>query len=131
MTLPYPHRPQLIISTLRNFLINIRDPPPPRLFTFIKINDIFFVLLFNLYRFFLNVKARYRLNTTKYVIKEPKKHQKVPKFLLRTHHSNSLNPTITGTSLLQGGPYSIGCLDILISVAGCVSMPFSEAGHLV
>ena len=24
--------------------------------------------------------ARYRINTTKYVIKEPKKHQKVPKF---------------------------------------------------
>ena len=52
-------------------------------------------------------------------------------FLLTTLHSNSLNPTMTVTTLLQGGLYSMGCLDILSSVAGCVSLPLSKAGHLV
>ena len=35
------------------------------------------------------------------------------------------------TTLLQRGLYSIGCLDILSSVADCVSLPLSKAGHLV
>ena len=52
-------------------------------------------------------------------------------FLLTTLHSNSLNPTLTVTTLLQGGLYSLWCLDILSSVAGCVSLPLSKAGHLV
>ena len=48
-----------------------------------------------------------------------------------TLHSNSLNPTMAVTTLLPGGLYSIGCLDILSSVAGCFSLPLSQAGHLV
>ena len=43
--------------------------------------------MFNLIRFFLIVITRYRLNTTKCVIKEPEKHQKVPKF-------NKKNPNL-------------------------------------
>ena len=38
---------------------------------------------------------------------------------------------LTVTTLLQGGLYSMGCLDILSSVAGCVSLPLSKADHLV
>ena len=38
--------------------------------------------------------ARYRLNTTKYVLKWPKKHQKVPKY------------SETNKAILQGDPYS-------------------------
>ena len=52
-------------------------------------------------------------------------------FLLNTLHSNSLISIMTATTLLQGGLYSIGCLDILNSVAGCVSLPLSKSGHLV
>ena len=52
-------------------------------------------------------------------------------FLLSRLHSNSLNPTMAVTTLLQRGLYSIGCLDILSSVAGYVSLPLSKAGHLV
>ena len=37
---PYPHRPKLIIFTLRNFLSTFADPPPPRP-TFIDVNNIF------------------------------------------------------------------------------------------
>ena len=52
-------------------------PPPcphPLLSKFII---FFLLLLFNLFRFFsLIVVARYRLNTTKYVIKEPQKTSK-------------------------------------------------------
>ena len=74
---PYPHRPKLIIFTLRNFLTHIWGPPLP-LSTFIEINNIFFFFYLTFSDFFLIVKARYRLNTTKYVIKEPQKHKKVP-----------------------------------------------------
>ena len=42
-----------------------------------------------------------------------------------TFDSNSLNPTMTVTTLLQGGPYSMECLDVLSSVAGCFSLPLS------
>ena len=35
------------------------------------------------------------------------------------------------TTFPQGGLYSMGCLDILSSVAGCVSPPSSKPGHLV
>ena len=52
-------------------------------------------------------------------------------FSLPTLHTNSLNPMMAVTTLLPGGLYSIGCLDILSSVAGCVSLPLSKAGHLV
>ena len=54
------------------------------------------LLLFNLFRFFLIVITRYRLNTTKYVIKEPKKYQKVPKFNKRTLSTLSDPPTPVG-----------------------------------
>ena len=52
-------------------------------------------------------------------------------FFVTTLDSNSLNPTMAVTTLLQGGLYSMGCLDILSSVAGCVSPPLSKAGHLL
>ena len=73
---PYPHWPKLIILTLRIFFIRIWDPLPLALIHFffiIKINNISFLLLFKLFLFFLIVIARYRLNTTKYLMKEPKK----------------------------------------------------------
>ena len=38
---------------------------------------------------------------------------------------------MTVTTLLQGGLYSMGCLDILNSVACCVTLPLSKAGQLV
>ena len=52
-------------------------------------------------------------------------------FLLNTLHSNSLNSTMTVTTLLQGGLYSMGCPDVLIIVAGCVTLPLANAGQLV
>ena len=52
-------------------------------------------------------------------------------FFLPTLHTNSLNPMMAVTTLLPGGLYSIGCLDILSRVARCVSLTLSKAGHLV
>ena len=52
---PYPHRPKLIIFTLRNFLSTFGDPRPSPLSTFIKIINIFHLLLFNLFKTFLIV----------------------------------------------------------------------------
>ena len=51
--------------------------------------------------------------------------------LFTTLHSNSPNPTVTVTTLLHGGLYSIRCPDVLSSVAGCVTMHLSKAGQLV
>ena len=47
-------------------------------------------------------------------------------FLFTTIHLNLLNPTMTVTTILHGDFYSMGCLDILISVAGCISLPFNK-----
>ena len=52
-------------------------------------------------------------------------------FLVHTIHSNSLNSTMTVTTLLKGVLYSMECVDILSSGAGCVTLHFSKAGHLV
>ena len=52
-------------------------------------------------------------------------------FLLTSLHSNSLNPTMTVTTPLQGDLYSMGCPDVLSSVAGCVTRPLSKAGPAV
>ena len=52
-------------------------------------------------------------------------------FLLTTLHSNSLNSTMTVNTLLKGGLYSLMCLDVLSSVAGCFTLPLFKAGQLV
>ena len=40
---PYPHRPKLIIFTLRNFFIHIRDPPPRPYQRLSKLMRYFFI----------------------------------------------------------------------------------------
>ena len=52
-------------------------------------------------------------------------------FLLTIPHSNYLNPTMNVTTLLQEGLHSMGCLNILSSVAGCVFLFLLKAGYLV
>ena len=51
---------------------------------FIVINNIFKFQFIKFFKFFFLIMAKYRLNTTKYVLKWPKKHQKVPKFNIIT-----------------------------------------------
>ena len=55
-------------------------PPPPCPYPLLSKLIIFLLLLFNPFRFFPIVLNRYRLNITRYVIKELIKQQKVPKF---------------------------------------------------
>ena len=38
---------------------------------------------------------------------------------------------MTVTTLLQGGLYSMRCLEVLSSVAGCFTLPLFKAGQLV
>ena len=61
-------------------IFNPHSGTPPRPYPLLSKFIRFFLLLFKLLRFFLIGKARYRINITKYVIKEPKRHQKLPKF---------------------------------------------------
>ena len=52
-------------------------------------------------------------------------------FLLTSLYSNSLNSTLTVTTILQEGLYSMSCLDVLSSVAGWCTLPLFKAGQLV
>ena len=48
-----------------------------------------------------------------------------------SHYLNSLSPSITVTTVLKAGLYTMGCLDVLRSAAGCSNRPLSKAGQLV
>ena len=44
---------------------------------------------------------------------------------------NSLSPSLTVTTVLKAGLYSMGCPDVQRSMAGCGNPPFSKAVQLV
>ena len=52
-------------------------------------------------------------------------------FCFTSLHLNSLNSTLTVTTLLQGDLYSMRCLDVLSSVPGWFTLPLLKAGQLV
>ena len=52
-------------------------------------------------------------------------------FVLTTLQSNSQNSTVTVTTLLQGGFYSLRFLEVLSSGTGCFTLPLFKAGQVV